>query len=301
MRSYLAKPTPLNAYIFLTLTMLFWAGNYTVGRWASGHVPPVTLAFLRWTGATLLILPFAWHHVQNDWPIIRKHLAVVVLLGVTGSGLFNTLQYIALTKTTATNAGIINSSAPIMIVILSAVVNRETIYARQTVGITISLAGVMCVLSKGNLNALADVTFNIGDLVMLGAMAIWALYTSLLKSRPAMSIFSFALVIYAVAAVLNAGLAALELASGAHVTWSLSSSGAILYTAVFPSFLAYLLFNRGVEILGPSVASPFMHLVPLFTVVLAIVFLGEAPQLFHGIGLCLILLGVWLAVAPRNT
>jgi drug/metabolite transporter (DMT)-like permease len=292
----LKAPTPANAYLFLTLTMLFWAGNTIVGRWASEHVPPVTLAFLRWTGAAVLILPLAWPHLKREWPAIRSHMPILLLLGITGAGLYNTLHYIALTGTTATNVGIINSSAPIMIVIMSWFLNREPFHLNQVIGITISLAGVLCVMSRGELATLTSLSFNVGDLVMLIATAVWAVYTAVLKRRPILSMWSFAAVTYLVASALNAILASYELASGAVIRWSTPSVLAIAYTAVFPSFLAYLMFNRGVEILGPSRASPFMHLVAFFTIVLAILFLGEVPALYHGIGLALILSGIWLAV-----
>jgi len=296
----LTAPTKRNAYIALTLTMLFWAGNYTLGRWANGHVPPVTLAFLRWTGATLLILPLAWPHLKKDWLHIRENWLILLFLGITGSGLFNTLQYIALTETTATNAGIVNSSAPILIVLMSWLINRERIHAKQAVGIGVSLIGVMCVLSRGDAQALSNLSFNPGDLTMLIAMVVWSLYTALLSKRPPITIFSFACVIYLVAALLNAGLAVVEVAHGKEVVWSIASVSAIVYTIIFPSFLAYLFFNRAVEILGPSRASPFMHLVPFFTIVLAIIFLGEDVRLYHGVGLFLILLGIWLTTTARD-
>ncbi len=296
----LKRPTLANAYLLLTLTMLFWAGNYTIGRWAAGHVPPVTLAFLRWTGAALLVLPLAWRHVGREWGTIKANLPILLALGVTGAGLFNTLQYIALTGTTATNAGIINSSSPVMIAILSYLLNGERVRPVQVLGIAISLAGVLTVMAKGNVAALTAFEINRGDLVMLGAMAIWALYTALLDKRPAMHVLAFAAVTYVIAAIVNAGLAAIELDTGAMVDWSATSIAAITYTAVFPSFLAYLFFNRGVEIIGPTRAGAFMHLVPLFTVVLAMLFLGEKPALYHAAGLAMVLAGVWMAARERR-
>lgn len=293
----LKRPTAGNAYLLLTLTMLFWAGNYTIGRWAAGHVPPVTLAFLRWTGAALLVLPLAWGRLEADWPEIRAKLPLLLFLGATGSGLFNTLQYIALTGTTATSAGIINSATPVLIVLGSFFLNAERVHAVQITGILTSLAGVLVVMAKGDLQQLSALSFNHGDLVMFAAIAIWALYTALLGWRPRIHPLSFAAVTYVIASLLNAVLAAIEVAGGAAVHWSPASVAAILYTAVFPSFLAYLFFNRGVEIIGPARAGAFMHLVPLFTGALAVLFLGEAPALYHAAGLALILAGVWLAAA----
>lgn len=295
------RPTPANAYLLLSLTMLFWAGNYTIGRWAAGHVPPVTLAFLRWSGAALLVLPLAWSSLRRDWPAIRANLPVILALGLTGAGLFNTLQYIALTGTTATNAGIINSAAPAMIALLSFALNGESVRPVQALGIACSLLGVLTIVAKGSMSMLAALEISRGDLVMLGAVVIWAVYTALLDKRPAIHVLSFAAVTYMIAALLNAALVVLETASGARIAWSLPAGAAIAYTAVFPSFLAYLFFNRGVEIIGPTRAGAFMHLVPLFTVALAVAFLGEQPAPYHAAGLVLILGGVWLAARPERS
>ncbi|MEQ1712913.1 MAG: DMT family transporter, partial [Hyphomicrobium sp.] len=115
MMQRLAERTTANASVFLTFTMLFWAGNFTIGRWAAGTIPPVTLAALRWSGAALLILVFARRHLMRDWPVIRANLPVLLLLGVTGSGMFNTLQYVALTSMTAVTGAVINSAGPVLI------------------------------------------------------------------------------------------------------------------------------------------------------------------------------------------
>ncbi len=291
----LSRPTPAVAYLLLTLTTLFWAGNYTIGRWAAGHVPPVTLAFLRWTGAMALVLPLAVSHLKRDWPVVRANLGTLLVLGTLGGGLFNTLQYIALSETTATSAGIINSSSPVMIAILSFFLNGERVAPRQMAGIALSLTGVLVVIAKGDVESLAALSFNRGDLIMLGAMMLWALYTALLDKRPRLSFLSFAAVTYAVASGLNLPLAAAELAMGASIDPSLASLAAVAYIVVFPSFLAYLCYNRGIEIIGPVRGGVFIHLVPLFTVVLAVLFLGEDPAPYHAVGFALILTGVWLA------
>ncbi|MEQ1711424.1 MAG: DMT family transporter, partial [Hyphomicrobium sp.] len=187
------------------------------------------------------------------------------------------------------------STSPVMIAVVSYLVNGERVTARQMAGITVSLAGVLVVLGKGDAITLTRLAFNVGDLIMLGAMAVWALYTAMLDKRPPINMVSFAAVTFVIAAVLNVPLAAIELASGAPVSPGSKALAAIAYIAIFPSFLAYLLFNRGVEIIGPTRAGAFMHLVPLFTAVLAILFLGEQFAAYHALALALILSGVWLA------
>ena len=299
MVSRLAAPTSANAYLFLVITNAAWAGNFVVGRAVAGQVPPMTLAFLRWTGASVLILLVAWRSLGEEWPLVRRHWALLVLLGVLGSGTFNTLQYIALTDTTATNAAVINSSGPVLIAIAAFLLNGERIGARQALGIAISLAGVLVVMSRGEPLHLLAMTFNRGDVVMLAAMVTWAAYTAMLKRRPAISSLTLAAVTYVVAAGLNLPLSAWEIASGAHVSSSVGAVLAILYTAVFPSFLAYLCFNRGVEIIGGTRAGVFLHLVPLIGSALAFLFLGEQPHVFHAVGFAAIVAGVLLAARGK--
>lgn len=298
-KSSLAAPTAANAYLFLVITNSAWAGNFVVGRAVAGHVPPMTLAFLRWTGASLLILAVAWGALVRDWPAIRKHLGLLVLLGILGSGTFNTLQYIALVDTTATNAAVINSSGPVLIAIAAFLFNSERIALPQALGILVSLAGVLIVMTRGEPWNVLALKLNRGDLVMFTAMITWALYTAMLRRRPPISGLSLAAVTYLVAAVLNAPLSAWELANGAHMETGLAAIAAIVYTAVFPSFLAYLCFNRGVEIIGGTRAGVFLHLVPLIGSLLAFAFLGEQPRPYHAIGFAAIVAGVLLAARGK--
>lgn len=291
----------LVAYAMLTLTMVFWAGNLTLGRWASGTIPPITLTFLRWSGAALLLLPFAWSALVKDAATIRANLKILLLLAIPGTGLFNTLQYIALTDTTASNGAIINSATPTMIVLMNFFMNREPISARQLLGIAISTLGVLCVLSKGSLETLSEFSVHTGDLVMLAALGLWAYYSVLLIRRPKISFLSFIFFAYAVAAVLNAGLAAIELALGAKLTWSFEAAAAVTYIAIFPSLLAFMFYSRAVEILGANRAGPTMHLMPVFTIILATTFLGESFGVHHATGLALILLGIYVTSVNSKT
>ena len=290
----LIKALNNNAALLLTLTTLSWAGNMTIGRWIAGKVPPVTLAYLRWTGATLLILPLAWPHLKREWPIIRAHAFPLIVLGITGTGLFNTLQYLALVHTTATIAGIIYSSGPIMIVVMSYFLNGEKISPLQAAGIATSLLGVLTVITRGAPQTIANLDINFGDVVMLAAVAIWAFYTAYLTRRPKMHPLTFAAFTFAVASIVNLPLSGIELASGANFELTWHTIPAIAYTAIFPSFLAYLFYNRGVELIGPTRAGAYLHLVPLFAAALAMTLLGERPGLYHLAGFALIFVGVAL-------
>lgn len=291
----LADALYANAYLLLSLTALFWAGNFVLGRGVHGHVPPMALAWLRWVLATALIMPFAWPHLKRDWPVIRAHWRVVLFLGVFGAGLFNTISYLSLNYTDAINAVVMQSSVPVLIVVATFVLFSDRIRPLQGLGVAISLSGVLTMVARGDPAALAAFSFNSGDLGLLAAMAIWAVYTACLRKRPEIHWLSFIAATFAVAVMLNTPLFAIEHLSGwrLHMEWR--TLFAVLYVAVFPGLLAYIFYNRGVELIGANRAGVFNHLVPFFGAALAILLLGETPRLYHAAGLGLILLGVTLA------
>lgn len=295
MRSVLTSRTEATASAFLVLTMALWAGNHVVGRWADGNIPPMTLAFFRWGGAALLILPFAWRDLKADWPVIRANLPLMLLLSVIGSGLYNTIQYIALTETTATSAGIFNSWNPVLVAAFGAILFGERLSARQIIGLATSLVGVMTIVLHGDLSSFSTLTFNRGDLIMLFAIAMWALYTALLRVRPAISTMAFSAFTFSVAGLINLPLAAYEYSQGLEVIWSWKAVAASIYVSVFAGVIGYVLFTRSVEIIGSTRTGVFSHLIPLFVAAMAVVVLGEEPRLFHAAGFALILAGVYLA------
>lgn len=295
MPSRSATSATTNAYLFLVLTMALWAGNHILGRWASGNIPPMTLSFLRWTLAALVMFPFAYRSIRTDWPVIRQGWPRVLLLGFMGSGIYNTLQYIALTDTTATNAAILNSWGPILIVLAGAALFRDKLRANQLTGMAVSLMGVAVVVLHGEFARIATLSFNRGDLVMLFATGVWALYTTLLRTRPQISTLSFAGITYAIAAVVNLPLAGWEYAHGQVMEVNPQTIAAVLYAGILASLVAYFLYARGVEIIGANRTGVFIHLIPLFTSVLAMVLLGEQPALYHAAGFGLILTGVFIA------
>jgi drug/metabolite transporter (DMT)-like permease len=293
--SRLQTASAASAYLFLILTMALWAGNHILGRWAHGHIPPMTLAFLRWTLAAMLMFPLAYGAMRADWPVIRLNWKRLLLLGFIGAGVYNTLQYIALTETTATNAAILNSWGPILIVIAGAAIFGDRLRATQLMGMAVSLVGVGFVVLQGEFERIYSLAFNRGDLVMLFATGVWALYTALLRSRPQISTMSFAGVTYAVAAFVNLPLAGWEYANGQVMEITAETIAAVLYAGVLASLVAYYFYARGVEIIGANRTGVFIHLIPLFTSVLAFVFLDEVPAFYHAVGFPLILAGVLLA------
>lgn len=295
MLARLGRAAYANAFLLLSLVSLFWAGNQIVGRAAAGEVPPILLGCLRWVLATLFILPFAWRSLQADWPVVRANLAFLAFLGIVGGGAINTLSYIGLNYTTAMNALILNSSAPIFIVLFCYLIFGDRITLVQAFGIAVSIAGVLSVVLGGDFSALAGIALNRGDLLIMLGMASWGVYTAFLRKRPPIAPLSFAATTFAAAALANMPLVAIEAAVSYPPRPSLFALLAIGYAGVFPSVIAYMFYNRSVELIGGSRAGVYTHLVPVFGAILAFVFLGETPGFHHAVGFALIVAGIWLA------
>jgi drug/metabolite transporter (DMT)-like permease len=282
-------------YLLLSFTALFWAGNAIVGRLAAGQIPPVTLSFLRWGLAFLLILPWAWPHLKQDWPAIRSRLGLMVLLSLTGIGVFNTMQYWALEYTQALNTLLLQSAAPLIIAVWSLVLLGVRLTAAQAFGVLLSLAGVLMIILHGDLTALSKVDFNKGDLIFITALTIFGIYSVLSLKRPQIHGLSFVAFTFGCGAACLVPLLVWELLTRPVMQLNVNNLLSLIYVAVFPSTLAYLCFNRGVQLIGANRTAPFFHVVPVFGTVLSIIFLGEHPQLFHFVGFALVLSGVFVA------
>ena len=282
-------------YLLLSITALFWAGNAVVGRLAAGHIPPVTLAFLRWSLAFLTVLPFAWRHLMHDWGAIRGRLGTMILLSVTGIGAFTSLQYWSLEHTQALNTLLLQSAGPLVVAVWSLILLGARLTMAQAAGVILSLTGVLVILLHGDITALASIQFNKGDIIFTVALVIFGLYSVLTLKRPQIHGLSF------VAFTFGCGAACLippliwELLSRPVMALDTANLLTLFYVAVFPSTIAYLCFNRGVQLIGANRAAPFFHVVPVFGAIMAILFLGERPQLFHLIGFALVLTGVFVA------
>src|SRR3954452_6305483 len=234
-------------YLLLSLTALFWAGNAVVGRFAAGHIPPVTLSFLRWSGAFLIVLPFAWGHLIRDWPLIRARLGLMGLLSVTGIGAFNTMQYWALEHTQALNTLLLQSAGPLFVAVWSLIVLGIRLTLAQAGGVALSLMGVLVILLHEDLTTLATIQFNRGDVIFLVALAIFGLYSVLSLKRPAIHGLSFVGFTFGCGAACLVPLWIWELSTRPIMALDTANALTLIYVAVFPSTLAYLCFNRGVQ------------------------------------------------------
>lgn len=283
------------AWLLLMLPPLFWSGNFILGRYVAGEVPPVALAFWRWTLGALITLPFAWAHLRRDWPTYRRHWRIVLLLSALGIAAFNTLVYIGLASTTALNGVMMQSAMPVLIVLMSFMLFRDTISPLQGVGIAVSLTGALTLIAHGDAEVLAGLRFAAGDVWIFAAVLAYGAYTALLRRRPAVHGLSFVVVTFAVGAAMLLPLYLWESLNGHPLRLTAVSVGAIAYVSVFPSILAYLCFNRAAALIGPNRTGLSIHLMPVFGSLLAILFLGERPHLYHAAGIALIACGIVLA------
>jgi drug/metabolite transporter (DMT)-like permease len=284
-----------NAYLLLALTALFWSGNHVVGRAIAGEVPPLGISTLRWLLPLILLWPFARPHLARDWPVIRSHWMVLLWVGLTGGAIFSALQYVGLQLTTALNVSVINSLTPVVIVAAGALIFGDRLGRVQLTGVMISLVGVLVIVARGDPTTLRDLNFNWGDVIIVFNMAIFGVYSAWLRRVPPLHWMSFLFVVAAVSVLGTTPFFVWEHLSGFTFQATWLTALAIVYVPIFPSVLGFVFWTRGVALIGANRAGPFLHLIPIYSALLASVLLGEALRGFHIVGFVLILLGVWLA------
>jgi drug/metabolite transporter (DMT)-like permease len=296
-----ARHLPVHPALLLALAQLLWAGNFVLGRAVSAHIPPVALAFWRWAVALLLLLPFTWRHLREGWPTIRRALPVLVPLGILGVGNFNTMVYVGLGQTTATNAALLNSACPAFILMIGPLLGARPPGPRQVAGIALSLLGVLAIVARGDPAILLGLSFNRGDAWVLGAVLSWACYTVLLARRPArLHPLALLTVLVAIGLAWIAPWYAAEAWRGARMSWDGVTLATLGYVGVMASVVAYAAWNQGVAELGADRSAAFLHLLPVFAAVLAALLLGEAFRPWHAVGIGLVLLGVRVAGSHKQ-
>ena len=281
------------SYLLLTLAILFWAGNFVLGRAVRADVPPVALAFWRWAVAALLIGGPAMGHLRREWGTIRRHAPILLLLSAVGVAAFNTLVYTGLQYTVAINALLLQAVMPVFIVIFSYGLFRDPVTKRLAGGILLCLAGAVSIIVEGRPQVLTALAFNPGDLLVLLAVASYAAYSVLLRKRPAIHPLSFVAVTFTLGALMLLPLYLWESVAVRPMPINGRSLLSIAYVGIFPSIVSYLCYNRGVERIGANRAGLFLYLMPVFGSVMAVVFLGEAFRWFHGAGIVLIAAGLF--------
>lgn len=288
------------AYLLLAISSLTWGGNFVVGRYVYDQVPPIALSFWRWALALTLLLPFTFVTTFRQRQLIAQHWRVLATLGATGIAIFHIFVYQALHYTAAVNAALFLSTTPVFIVVLSWVLLRDRLQARQALGIVISLVGAVVIIMRGEIGRLLQLQLNAGDLLMLAAVPNWALYSVLLRRLPpSFHPMTLVTVIALFGLVFLAPLYGWELARGGGFEVNQATVGAILYIGLFASVLAYICWNRGVAMVGANRAGLFMHLVPLFSAILGVVTLDEPVRMFHLVGAAFIFGGIYLVTSTR--
>jgi len=285
------------AYIMLVCATLFWAGNFMVGKLAYlENIPPMTLVFFRWSLVWIILLPFTYKEVLKNKDIILNNLPLLFFLALTSVGLFNTFTYLALVHTQVINASLFNTAIPAMIIFLCFLLKIEKTNKFQIFGLIISVLGILAIITKLDLNILLSLNFNKGDLIMIGGVITWGLYSAFLKKK------SFTLPLLSLVHVLcTLGLIFIfpqflyELSQGLTVKFNINLGYTLIYLALFPSIGSYYCWAGAVAIIGANRAGIFLSLIPFFSTIMAITFFNEQFHFFHLIGSILIILGLFLS------
>lgn len=296
-----SRTASASGYLFAVAATIIWAGNFIIARGAIDVIAPVTLAFWRWVVAVLVILPFALPSLMREWHNIKNHIPYLSCCAFLGVTLFNTLIYFASHSTNALNLSLIAISFPVFIVFISRWYFKETISPNKVLGIFIVVLGVVVLITRGDIQGLLHLSFAWGDLWMLIASLAFAIYSVLIKKKPAeISIWSFQLTTFALGLLMLIPFYVWENSVSSPVVFTGQVIGAVLYLGIFASLTAFVFWNKSIAIIGPAKAGMVYYSLPIFSGALGTLFLNEAIELFHLICGLLIVTGIVLAnVAPR--
>ncbi|RWL44603.1 MAG: DMT family transporter [Mesorhizobium sp.] len=283
------------AYLFLLSTMLLWGGNSVAGKLAVGHVSPMTLVFLRWLMAVLILLPVGWRTLREDWPEVRSHWKLLAGLGACGFTIFNVIFYTALNYTTAINVSIEQAAIPIVIILANFMLFRLRVQPLQIVGVALTIVGVALTASHGDLGQLLKLNLNFGDAIMLVAVLCYSLYSVGLRLKPAIRWQSFMLALSIAALLISLPFVTWEIAAGRAIMPDASGWALTLYTALGASVISQVLYIKGNELIGANRAGLFINLVPIFGTLLSVLIVGEQFQPYQAFALALVLGGIALA------
>jgi len=287
----------IKAYIMLVCATLFWAGNFMVGKFAFlTNIPPMSLVFFRWSLVWIILIPFTFKEIIRYKEVILKNLPLLLFLALTSVGLFNSFTYLSLVHTQVINASLFNTAIPTIIILLCFLFKIERTNKYQILGLIISTLGILSIITKLNLEIILSLNFNKGDLIMIGGVISWGLYSSFLKRK------KFTLPLLTLVHVLcTFGLIFIfpqffyEFSQGQRIDFNIDLIYILIFLALFPSIGSYYCWAGAVSIIGANRAGIFLSLIPLFSTIMAIYFYNEQFQFFHLIGAILIILGVFLS------
>ena len=291
--------TLIYGYLSAIAATLFWSGNFTIARGVIENIPPISLAYWRWTTAIILLLPFAIKSLISDWAIIKKHYIYLSITSILGVSLFNTLIYISGHSTSAINMSLIAITFPIFIIIISRFIFKELITLNKGIGILFVISGVIILITKGDISILKTISFVAGDLWMLLAAISFALYSILIKYKPnGIGTRSFQLSTFIIGLLF---LTPFYIWESFNTNFKIQSINkdifySILYLGIFASLFSYILWGKAVEFLGPTKPSMIYYTLPIFSGLIAYLFLGEKIENIHLLSMLLILIGVLTAL-----
>ena len=291
----------LRGYLFALGSTAIWSGNFIIARGLNQSISPISLAFWRWLLASLVILPFAARHIKNDWRAIRENLPYLAISSFLAVTLFNTLIYYAGRTTTAINLSLISITFPIFIVVMSRIFYNDTITLRKALGIVLVAAGIIYLITKGQPERVLDIKLALGDLLMLIAALTFATYSILLKRKPAtLGIWSFQASTFIIGTIFLSPWFIMDRLSRPALQLSVGLALAILYVGILASLVAFFMWSKAVETLGPSKAGILYYTLPLFSGLWSFLFLGEVIGYTHLVSILLIIPGILIANSTKK-
>ena len=290
------------AYIFLILTTLFWSGNFIVGKAASlFEIPPFTLNFYRWAFAWLILAPFTLKEVIEKKNYILKNIKLIIILGITSITIFNSIVYYSLNFTQVISGVLMISTIPVMIIIFCWLFRIEKTNVYQICGVIFSLSGVVVIITRADLNILLNLNFNKGDIWMVVAMFSWAMYSALLRKKKfELSQLSLLQIIITAGLIFLLPAYLVELSLGYKTSINLPFILTLTYVVLFPGLASFIFWIKGISIIGSNRSGIFLHLMPIFSTIMAILIFGEKFMIFHSIGAVLIIAGIILSSRGRH-
>ena len=291
------KQPNLLAYIFLLLTVTFWAGNFIVGKYASLYeVPPFSLNFYRWFFAWLILAPFTLPEIIKKKEYIVKNYKLFIILGVTSITIFNSIVYYSLNFTQVISGVLMISTIPVMIMFFSSILKIEKTNVFQIIGVILSFLGVIIIITKANFEILKNLDFNKGDITMVVAMFSWALYSTLLKRQKyELSQISLLQVVISFGLIFLIPVYFIEYQVGFRIDLDKPFILILLYVVLLPGLASFILWIKGISMIGANRSGVFLHLMPIFSAIMAMIFFNEKFMFYHILGACFIVTGILLS------
>ena len=290
------------AYTLLVMAAFFWSGNFIVGKFATlFEIPPLTLNFLRWTSVWILLIPFTYKEILNNFSNIKKNILIIGLMGVLSISTFNSVVYVALNYTQVINAVLVLAAIPAATIVISSIMKVDKTNYFQIFGLILSIFGIGYIISNGEFERITSLNFNVGDLWMLVCVLTWSLFSTMLKKyKFKFSQFTLLHLMVSVGILFLIPQYFYEQSIGLEVKYNKTFLLILFYVVIFPAIAAYYCWQKGVSILGPNKATMFVQLMPLFSVVMAIIIFNEKFELYHFAGAVFIVSGIYLSNKKIN-